>query len=95
MIGWIPRHEKHLYDAAERKEWDSWIQYDTVELLSETESERIRTEKGDRILKSRMVHRNKNAGLKTETGKPAETKAKARLCVLGQFAPGVVGNFPG
>ena len=37
-----------------------------------------------------MVYRNKNAGLRDEQGCPAETKAKARLCVLGQFAPGVV-----
>ena len=86
----IPVHEKDLYQQAEVKEWESWKRFDTVEMLSEGESERIRSEKPQQVLRSRMVYRNKNAGLRDEQGCPAETKAKARLCVLGQFAPGVV-----
>lgn len=86
----IPSHEKWLYEEAEKKEWDSWLRYDTVEMLSEDESNRVRREKADRIVRSRMVYRNKNAGLRNEHGVAVETKAKARLCVLGQFAPGVV-----
>ena len=37
-----------------------------------------------------MVYRNKHAGLLDDEGQALPTKAKARLCALGQFAPGVV-----
>lgn len=85
----IPPKDKTLFDEAILKEWNSWLEYDTVEQLSEEESRKVIQEKPDRILKSRMVLRNKNAGA-FKGGFPLPVKAKARLCVLGQYAPGVV-----
>lgn len=85
----IPSHETALYQAAEEKEWNAWKQYGTVEELSREESDRVRKECPSQVLRSRMVYRNKHAGLVDHLGKPLETKAKARLCVLGQHAPGV------
>ena len=85
----IALHEKQLFHEAEVKEWTSWKQFDTVEALSEEEARKIQRDQPERILKSRWVYRNKHAGM-YDQGVPLPTKAKARLCVMGQFAPGVV-----
>ncbi len=41
----------------------------------------------DRILPSRFVLRDKNAGLKAPDGTPKPLKAKARLCLAGHLCP--------
>jgi hypothetical protein len=83
----IPEKHRELYHQAERKEWDSWLQYDAVQALSLEQSKRVLTSKPERVLKSRFVYRDKNAGLVGEDMKPVEVRAKARLCVQGQHDP--------
>ena len=83
----IPDAERALYKAAEDKEWDSWLQYDSCEILSHEESARVEREEKSRILPSRYVFRNKHAGLVDEKGQPLPVKAKARLCLQGHLCP--------
>ena len=86
-FGKIPSKDKELFEKAEQKEWQSWLDYDAVELLDKSESERIMETKHDRVLRSRFVYRDKNAGLVDELGAKLAVKAKARLCVQGQHCP--------
>ena len=72
---------------AEEKEWQSWLDYDAVEVIDVETSDQIKREKPSRIIKSRYVYRDKNAGLVNEDGSKRELKAKARLCVQGQHCP--------
>ena len=83
----IPEGERELYREAQEKEWNSWRQYDSCEVLSEEESARVMQECPSRVLPSRYVYRNKNAGLVDERGKPLPTRAKARLCLQGHLCP--------
>ena len=83
----IPDADRALYKAAEDKEWDSWMQYDSCEILSLEESARVEREEKSRILPSRYVFRNKHAGLVDEKGQPLPVKAKARLCLQGHLCP--------
>ena len=46
-----------------RKEWGSWQQYDSCEILSEEESARVLRECPRRVLPSRYVYRNKECWL--------------------------------
>lgn len=52
----IPSQDWPLYQEAIKKEWQSWLDY-------MIESLKVEQEKKDRILPSRFVLRNKNAGL--------------------------------
>ena len=79
--------ERQLYREAEGKEWSSWQQYDSCEILSEEESQRVMRENPKRVLPSRFVYRNKNAGLLDENGRALPTRAKARLCLQGHLCP--------
>eukprot|EP00435_Cladocopium_sp_Y103_P054342 s1586_g17.t1 len=63
------------------------MEYDAVELMGKEASEKIMLEKRDRVLKSRFVYRNKNAGLVDVNGVSLPLRAKARLCVQGQNCP--------
>ena len=83
----IPSSERELYRAAEEKEWQSWVDYNSCEVLSLEESRQIEQERPDRVLPSRYVFRNKNAGLKDANGDPLPVKAKARLCLQGHLCP--------
>ncbi|CAE7270794.1 RE1 [Symbiodinium sp. KB8] len=83
----IPCQDRDLYKAAEEKEWQSWVDYDSCKILSLEESRQVEQERPDRILPSRYVFRNKNAGLKDTNGDPLPVKAKARLCLLGHLCP--------
>ena len=83
----IPPHQRQAYDEARSKEWNSWKTYDAAEPLSASASEKIRREKRDRVIRSRYVYRDKNAGMTNEKGEPLPLKAKVRLCVQGQFDP--------
>ena len=83
----IPMDERHLYAEAEAKEWGSWQQYESCEILSEEESARVLRECPQRVLPSRYVYRNKNAGLVDEQGQALPVRAKARLCLQGHLCP--------
>ena len=83
----IPIEGRPLYAEAQEKEWSSWKQYDSCEVLSEEESARVLRECPKRVLPSRYVYRNKNAGLLDESGKPLPVRAKARLCLQGHLCP--------
>ena len=83
----IPEGQREMYKAAEDKEWKSWLDYESCEILSPEESARIERERPERILPSRYVFRDKNAGLLGTDGKPLPVKAKARLCLQGHLCP--------
>ena len=83
----IPEKDRPLYVEAEEKEWSSWMQYESCEILSEEESARVLRECPKRVLPSRYVYRNKNAGLVDEQGQPLPVRAKARLCLQGHLCP--------
>ncbi|CAE7707379.1 RE1 [Symbiodinium sp. CCMP2592] len=83
----IPADQREVYKAAEDKEWKSWLDYESCEILSLEESRRIERERPDRILPSRYVFRDKNAGLLGPDGRPLPVKAKARLCLQGHLCP--------
>ena len=83
----IPPHQRQAYNEARVKEWTSWTTYDAATPLSTKESERVRREKGDRVIKSRYVYRDKHAGMTDDHGNALPLKAKARLCVQGQHDP--------
>ena len=51
----IPENERKLYQEAQEKEWNSWKQYDSCEVLSEEESEQVMRECPSRVLPSRCV----------------------------------------
>ena len=59
----IPHHQRQAYDEAWAKEWNSWTTYDAAVPLSLRESESVRKQKGDRVIKSRYVYRDKHAGM--------------------------------
>ena len=83
----IPLEQRELYHQAQEKEWSSWREYESCEILSEEESTRVMREMPERVLPSRYVYRNKNAGLVDEAGKPLPIRAKARLCLQGHLCP--------
>ena len=83
----IPLHERDLYHQAQEKEWNSWREFESCEILDEKESERVIKEMPHRVLPSRYVYRNKNAGLVDEQGNPLPTRPKARLCLQGHLCP--------
>ena len=83
----IPQNQKGLYREAEEKEWQSWLDYDSCEILSLEESAKVEKDRPERILPSRYVFRNKNAGLKDGNGEDLPVKAKARLCIQGHPCP--------
>ena len=83
----IPQEQRSLYKAAEEKEWNSWLEYDSCEILSPEASEAVEQERPERILPSRYVFRNKNAGLRDANGNELPVKAKARLCIQGHLCP--------
>ena len=83
----IPECDKAAYRAAEEKEWKSWLDYDAVEVLDAEASAEVLRTKRERVLKSRYVFRNKNAGLVDSSGNALPLRAKARLCVQGQNCP--------
>ena len=63
------------------------MQYDAVEVLGKHDSQQVIREKPSRVLRSRYVFRNKNAGLVDEEGRALPVRAKARLRVQGQNCP--------
>ncbi|CAE7631963.1 RE1 [Symbiodinium sp. CCMP2592] len=83
----IPESERAAYHEAQEKEWQSWRQYESCEVLSEEESARVLRENPKRVLPSRYVYRNKNAGLVDEQGRALPVRAKARLCLQGHLCP--------
>ena len=83
----IPQSQMPAFLDALKKEWDSWKQYDSCDILSLQESALVEQQEPDRILPSRFVFRNKDAGLKDVAGHDLPLKAKARLCLQGHLCP--------
>lgn len=76
-----------LFREAEEKEWQSWLRYKCVEVLSLPESEAVRKKTDPkRILKTDMKLKDKNANARTEENE-LPVLAKARLCCQGQWEP--------
>ena len=83
----IPPDERELYREAEEKQWKEHIDFQAVRPLSVEESNYVReTVPAERILNSRFLYRDKNRA-KRRTNKDLGPKAKARLCVAGQWDP--------
>lgn len=80
-----PKHA-HLYQEAKEKEWKSWPEYKTIDVIDEQESIDILQREPERVLNSRFVYRNKNAG-KMQSGVAMPVRAKARLVIGGQNCP--------
>ncbi|CAK0838337.1 unnamed protein product [Prorocentrum cordatum] len=75
----IPTSDRPLYRQAAELQWKQWENYDAVEPLSVEESRKVRERvHQSRILTSRFLYRNENAGVKDAPPKP-----KARLCCGG------------
>lgn len=83
----ISDEQRPSYQEAIDKEWKSWMDYQSCDVLSIDESSKVEKEQHDRILPSRFVLRDKNAGLKAPDGTPMPLKAKARLCLAGHLCP--------
>ena len=83
----IGNEDKAAFDQAIQKEWDSWLRYESCKILSVDESQEVEKQNPRRILPSRLVLRNKHAGLVDVQGKPLPMKAKARLCIAGHLCP--------
>ena len=83
----IPDAHREQYKLAEAKEWQSWLDYQATEALSIEDSKSVLEQMPKRVLKSRFVYRNKNAGLVDDHGNQLPVRAKARLCVQGQHDP--------
>ncbi|CAK0836533.1 unnamed protein product [Prorocentrum cordatum] len=79
----IPASGRPLYREAAELQWKQWENYDAVEPLSVEESQKVGERvHQSRILTSRFLYRNKNAGVKDAPPKP-----KARLCCGGHNDP--------
>ena len=78
----IPDDEKPLFREAAGLQWKQWQEYDAIEVLDIGTSKHLKQQMGHRILRSRFVYRNKNAGIPGAACKP-----KARLCVGGHNDP--------
>ena len=72
----IPQEQKQLFLESEEREWQSWLDYESCEVLSLEESRRVLQEKPERVLPSRFVYRNKHAGLVDESGNPLYVKGE-------------------
>ena len=83
----ISDEHKPAYVEAIAKEWKSWLDYESCDILTLEESRKVEAEKPDRVLPSRFVLRNKNAGLVGPDGQELPLKAKARLCLAGHLCP--------
>ncbi|CAL1145601.1 unnamed protein product [Cladocopium goreaui] len=85
--GMIPESERHLYIAAEEKQWKEHLEFGAVKPLTLEESERVKTEVDPaRILPARFLYRDKHHA-KRKIDPNIACKAKARLCVGGQRDP--------
>ena len=83
----ISSHDWPQYQQAIEKEWNSWLEYESCDVLGIEESRQAEIDHPDRILPSRFVLRDKNAGLIGPDGTKMPLKAKARLCLAGHLCP--------
>ncbi len=47
----IPMEDRDLYKEAENKEWSSWLEYNSVEIMSVEDSHKIRERKAKESFK--------------------------------------------
>lgn len=83
----IPPEQMPMFQAAIQKEWQSWLDYQSCEVLSLEESHEVEKTHPKRILPSRFVLRDKHSGLLGIDGTPLPVKPKARLCLAGHLCP--------
>ena len=78
--GKIPPAHRHLYEAAEKVEWDEWLARGSVQVCTLADSRLIEKQYDkSRIIGLRFVYRDKNASIRTPQS-PLPLRAKARLC---------------
>ena len=81
--------ERKAFETADRAEIDSFFEHDAIVVLGQKEEkELLKSLDPSRIMRARMVRRNKNQGLLDPvSGSGLPFKAKSRLCVLGFADP--------
>ena len=86
----IPPEHVPLYEEAEQREWASWVECGCVRVVFPDEAQQVLAQVDPRrVIGLRFVYRDKNSAIRT-AGKPAEVKAKARLCAQASSEPGAV-----
>ena len=86
----LTQDKKELFTGdggSDTVEWQAWLQKEACEVISLSESQKIRQTKADLVIPTRWVRTNKHDGLE---GKPF--KAKSRLVVQG-FKDKSLGQF--
>ena len=78
---------KPAFLKAIAKEWKSSLDYESCDILTREETRNVEAERPDRVLPSRFVLRNKNAGLVGPDGQGFLLKGKARLSLAGHMCP--------
>ena len=79
---------RKLFVDADKAEWQSWIDRSAVDIAPRNKETAILANVPlERILRARVVRRDKNQGKLDLTGKPLELKAKSRLAIQGFFGP--------
>ena len=51
----IDPKQAHLFQEAKEKEWKSWIEYNTVDIVDEKEAREVLRDMPERVLRSRFV----------------------------------------
>ena len=76
----IPYEQRSDYEAAEQKEWDEWLKWESVRILSSAASQEIMNDpvRKKRILPGRFCYRDKGHGMEENVFSP-----KARLVAQG------------
>lgn len=87
-LGDLSASERAQFVVADQEEWSSWLEHEAVQVLSAQEAKQVLdSAPADRILRARMVRRNKNQGKFSADGTAMTFRAKSRLCVLGFLDP--------
>ena len=83
----IPEEVRPRFRAAEGKQWAEHVDNHAIEVLSVTESERVRaTVPANRILSSRFAYKDKHMGLR-RVDPTVDWKPKSRLVIAGHLDP--------
>ena len=83
----IPKGQREQHRQALAKQWDEFVKWQAVEVLSLVESARIaKTVRPDTIMNPRVLYRDKNATLRTPEC-PLEIRPKARIIIPGHRDP--------
>ncbi len=87
----MDQHE--AFEDAVREQWDEWLKFGAVRVLSREDSRRLRrTVRRNRILRSRFAYKDKNANVRAVKN-PLPVRAKACLCIGGQNDPDAIAGI--